>query len=191
MIYAISDIHGNKAAFDAMIKKINLQDGDDLYVLGNVVDRHPDGIVLIQQIMRTPNMRLLLGNHEYMMMDALGFPYEEDGCTKDMSKRKKKSLWYQNGGRTTNKAWKALPNEEKDEIKKYLKTLPLDFELNVNGQRFKLVHATWSEIYDDFIDGDNPEFKSKSGFFRMGQGFGDVYGGLERYYYNIRSYADL
>lgn len=71
MIYVMSDIHGQKRRFDSVMKQINLQPEDTLYVLGDVIDRNPDGIKLLRQIMAMPNVKMLLGNHELMMMNAL------------------------------------------------------------------------------------------------------------------------
>lgn len=42
MIYVMSDIHGQKRRFDSVMKQINLQPEDTLYVLGDVIDRNPD-----------------------------------------------------------------------------------------------------------------------------------------------------
>ena len=44
MHYVLSDIHGNSAAFDAILALIDMREGDRLYILGDVVDRGPDGI---------------------------------------------------------------------------------------------------------------------------------------------------
>lgn len=44
MIYVMSDIHGQKRRFDSVMKQINLQPDDTLYILGDVIDRNPDGI---------------------------------------------------------------------------------------------------------------------------------------------------
>ena len=45
MIYVLSDIHGQKRRFESIMKQINLQPEDTLYVLGDVIDRNPDGIM--------------------------------------------------------------------------------------------------------------------------------------------------
>ena len=71
MIYVMSDIHGQKRRFDSVMKQINLQPDDTLYILGDVIDRNPDGIKILRQIMAMPNAKMLLGNHELMMMNAL------------------------------------------------------------------------------------------------------------------------
>ena len=39
MIYVMSDIHGNTRRFDSILKQIDLQPEDTLYILGDVIDR--------------------------------------------------------------------------------------------------------------------------------------------------------
>ena len=41
-------------------------------MLGDVIDRYPDGIKILRQIMQMPNAKMLIGNHEYMMLKAIG-----------------------------------------------------------------------------------------------------------------------
>ena len=69
MIYVMSDIHGHQDAFDDILSQIQLSDHDHLYILGDVIDRGPDGIALLQRIRQMPRTTLLLGNHEYMMIN--------------------------------------------------------------------------------------------------------------------------
>ena len=77
MTYVLSDIHGNERRFDSVLAQICLQPEDTLYVLGDVIDRHPGGIRILRRIMAMSNAKMLLGNHEYMMLRALGFPYDD------------------------------------------------------------------------------------------------------------------
>ena len=65
MIYVMSDIHGNLPFFRSVMRQIRLRKNDTLYILGDVIDRHPDGIKILKYIMKKANMRMLLGNHEY------------------------------------------------------------------------------------------------------------------------------
>ena len=53
MIYVMSDIHGQKRRFDSVMKQINLQPEDTLYVLGDVIDRNPDGIKILQDAVKS------------------------------------------------------------------------------------------------------------------------------------------
>ena len=55
MIYVLSDIHGNAKNFDAILQQICLQPEDILYILGDVIDRHPDGIRILRKILSMPN----------------------------------------------------------------------------------------------------------------------------------------
>ena len=52
MNYIMSDIHGNAARFNSIMKQIDLQPEDTLYVLGDVIDRYPDGIRLLRHLMK-------------------------------------------------------------------------------------------------------------------------------------------
>lgn len=54
MIYVMSDIHGHRRRFDSVMKQINLQPEDTLYILGDVIDRNPDGIRILQQLRAMP-----------------------------------------------------------------------------------------------------------------------------------------
>ena len=71
MTYVISDIHGNSRRFNSVMEQIDLQPEDMLYVLGDVIDRYPDGIRILRQLMGMPNVKMILGNHEYMMLNVL------------------------------------------------------------------------------------------------------------------------
>ena len=158
MTYVLSDIHGNRKAFDSILEQINLQPDDDLYILGDVIDRHAHGIALLQQIMAMPNAHMLLGNHEYMMLRALGFPYDgpEDIIGEDPADLRE--LWYWNGGKVTHKAWKQLPINMQIKILDYLRNLPLNYELTVGGELFTLIHAAPEGLYE--LVGDPEESRT-------------------------------
>lgn len=136
MTYVMSDIHGNAARFQSVMKQIGLRPEDTLYVLGDVIDRYPDGIRILRQLMRMPNVKLLLGNHEYMMLNALDGPGEKDpGYPRALR------LWYRNGGGVTHAYLKRLRKSVRREIFDYLRALPLNIDIEVNGQPYLLVHG--------------------------------------------------
>lgn len=119
MIYVMSDIHGHRRRFDSVMKQINLQPEDTLYILGDVIDRNPDGIRILQQLRAMPNVVMLLGNHEYMMLDALyNIPDEEDGYA-DYLREKRLNLWYRNGGDVTHRYLKHIRKSVRQEILEY------------------------------------------------------------------------
>lgn len=51
MIYVMSDIHGNAIRFNSIMEQIDLQPEDTLYILGDVIDRYPDGIRILRLLM--------------------------------------------------------------------------------------------------------------------------------------------
>ena len=50
MTYVMSDIHGNAIRFNSIMEQIDLRPEDTLYVLGDVLDRGPQGIKIIEDI---------------------------------------------------------------------------------------------------------------------------------------------
>ena len=67
MRYIIADIHGCYNEYINLLKKINFSDNDILYILGDVVDRGPEPIKILQDMMKRSNVFLIIGNHEFMM----------------------------------------------------------------------------------------------------------------------------
>lgn len=145
MVYVLSDIHGNMRRFKSILKQINLQPEDTLYILGDVIDRHPDGIKILRQIMTMPNAKMLLGNHEYMMLRALKEPYDGADDLEDENEDEAISLWYRNGGWVTHNSWKHTRLAVRAEIIAYLHSLPLNYTVEVGGKRFLLVHGAAEE----------------------------------------------
>ena len=143
MNYVLSDIHGNQQRFASIMGQINLQPEDTLYVLGDVIDRHPGGIRILRRLMAMPNAKLVLGNHEYMMLRAIGRP--KDSNVDDGNAR---AHWYRNGGKVTLDHFNRLRKNLRAEIADYLLSLPLAYNVQVNGVTYKLVHAAPAEYFD-------------------------------------------
>lgn len=129
-IYVISDLHGHKNAFFSMLEKINWNENDRMYILGDVIDRGPDGIELLKYIKEQKNMKLFLGNHEDMMMKSLT-------TSADMWM----GTWMFNGGDATLSAYEKLSRQEQEECLSYIKSLPLYEMIEVEGVSYLLIHA--------------------------------------------------
>ena len=149
MIYVLSDIHGQKRRFDSILKQIDLRPEDTLYVLGDVIDRNPDGIKILRQIMSMPNVKMILGNHEHMMLDALYYPHDNEP-DREYRQGLRMSRWYRNGGKITHDYLKHIRKTLRGEIFEFLDSLPLNEEVLIDGKRFVLVHAAPLEIYDEY-----------------------------------------
>ena len=116
----MSDIHGQYNAYQKMLEKLKFSEDDFLYVLGDVIDRGPDGIEIIKDLMRRDNAELILGNHEFMLLNAL--EYLRDRENSKVVKKVDESLnplelWTHpcNGGEGTCMEYKDLPDCEKEE----------------------------------------------------------------------------
>lgn len=74
--YAISDIHGCSATFRALLREVNFSREDELFLLGDYIDKGPDGIGVIEHIWELQaagfNVKCLRGNHEQMFINEVG-----------------------------------------------------------------------------------------------------------------------
>jgi serine/threonine protein phosphatase 1 len=72
--FAISDIHGCAKTFEALLQKINFTTNDQLYLLGDFIDRgqHSKGVfdLVFALISKGYAVHCLRGNHEQMLLDA-------------------------------------------------------------------------------------------------------------------------
>lgn len=72
--YAISDIHGCLKTFKSLLKKLKFNKADELYILGDFIDRGPDSKGVIDFIWELEesghSIHCLKGNHDQMMLDA-------------------------------------------------------------------------------------------------------------------------
>lgn len=150
MLYVLSDVHGQSRRFDSILKQIDLRPEDTLYILGDVIDRNPDGIRILRQIMNMPNVKMLLGNHEWMMLKTLYDPVPAHVDCPAMYLRQAKERWYRNGGDVTHAYLKRIRKTVRQEMFAYLSGLPLSYEVNVDGQSYTLVHAAPAELYPDY-----------------------------------------
>ena len=60
MHYAISDIHGCYDEFMELLKLIHFSDRDELFVLGDVIDRGPKPVEVLQFMSMQPNVSPLV-----------------------------------------------------------------------------------------------------------------------------------
>ena len=134
MKYVISDIHGMWDKYQSMLQLIKFSAEDELYILGDVIDRGEDGIKILQDIRRHTNMYLLMGNHELMAVQTL-FAQDENEWNEKMI------VWAMNGGEETYYSFLELSEEEQKELAELLISLPDCMEIEVNGHMFHLVHG--------------------------------------------------
>lgn len=145
MNYVISDIHGQFEKYKEMLETIKFGEYDTLYVLGDVLDRGPQGLKILKDMMLRPNVIPILGNHEYMASICLSWLMKEvtEKSVESMDIEKLRGLteWMSVGGDQTISEFHKLSLEEREDILDYLTEFELYEVVHVNGETFILVHA--------------------------------------------------
>lgn len=127
--FAISDIHGNVKTFKALLRKINFTKEDQLYLLGDFIDRGPDSKAVIDEILSLQKqgyqLDCLIGNHE-------------DALLGSRTDQEKYQNWLHWGGRETLQSfgashWREIPGKYWD----FMESLVTYFEVD----HYILVHA--------------------------------------------------
>ncbi len=143
--YVMGDVHGEYGRFLKLLEEIGLQDGDTLYLMGDVLDRGPHPVKVLLKLMEMPNAFCLLGNHEWMALECLPFLMQEitDDTVGSVTSDQLKALssWMQNGCQTTLGEFRGLDREMQEEVLDYLRDLLLYAEVEAGGERYFLVHA--------------------------------------------------
>lgn len=130
MNYVLGDLHGEKSKFAKMLDVIHFSSSDMLYILGDVLDRGKEGIPLLVKIMQMNNVKLLLGNHEYMARNVF-----------NKGKQADIDLWLRNHSKYTIRDFLDLSREKQNQIIDFLNSLPSYMDVTVGSKNFYLVHG--------------------------------------------------
>ena len=149
MFYVTSDLHGcHPRTLMRLLAQDNFCEDDYLFILGDCIDRGEFGAELLLWISQQPNVQLILGNHEALML-ACSFLFE-DVNDESLAKLTPESLalvqnWIDNGGEPTIRGMKRLLLKDPDLVSgifDYLREeATLYDELNLDGRRFIFTHA--------------------------------------------------
>ncbi|MEL6670658.1 MAG: metallophosphoesterase family protein [Bacteroidota bacterium] len=143
---AVSDIHGCLKTFKALVEEqVVLNPQDELYLLGDFIDRGPDSKGVLDYVMQLDEagyqVHCLRGNHEDMMLQAV-------------RDREDIGMWLFNGGQ---QALDSFRTEDPGQIPvKYLNLLD-NFEYYFEVDNYILVHAGLNFV-------GNQNGKSEDGF---------------------------
>ena len=127
--FAISDIHGCRQTFDALLQKIELKKEDKLFLLGDFIDRGPDAKGVLDKIMTMQEegyqVYCTWGNHEEIMMDIIDNPVNLGS-------------WLRSGGASTLTSFEV--NYPTDIPSKYIDFIR-SFPYYLEEDQYILVHA--------------------------------------------------
>lgn len=147
MRYIVSDIHGCYHSYQMLLEKIQFSEEDELYVLGDVVDRGPEPIKVLQDMMKRPNVIFILGNHDFIMytlMKSLSVEITEENYDNHLTSDVLSiySLWIQeDGGQVTAEQFRKLSSSEKKDMLDYIAEASLYEVIKNDGKEYRLVHA--------------------------------------------------
>jgi serine/threonine protein phosphatase 1 len=136
MRYAIGDIHGCIRSLEALLEMIDPSKQDELFFLGDYIDRGPDSKAVLDLIFNLMQDKykvyLLKGNHEELLLNSLDSNYDFE-------------LWTSNnGGNTTlNNFGVSHTREISDKYLQLIKEMPhyiklKDYVLLHGGMNFKI-----------------------------------------------------
>ncbi len=137
--YAVSDIHGYYDLFLKGLSEIYFSEGDFLWCLGDMIDRGPDGIKILQHIMSHDNMDLLIGNHELMFLNSV----EESG--EAICNGNDAHLWLNaNGGRITFNQYKALQEKDRINLLDWMRQRYVVRRIDIDDRAYCLTHSFYN-----------------------------------------------
>ena len=150
MIYVISDLHGMELIkLKILLDKVNFNNNDNwLFILGDVIDRQNDGgVEILEWLLDQPNVELILGNHEAMLLSC-SFVFNEitDESIQgfDQEKMSLLSNYMLNGGDVTLKALSELKKRSPETVEyilEYLREAPLYETVTAGGKDYLLCHS--------------------------------------------------
>lgn len=148
MIYVTSDLHGFPLDdFKRLLDCAGFCDDDYLFVLGDVVDRGEHGVELLRWMTGEPNVQLILGNHESMLLRC-EFLFREisQEALAELSQDDLDAFsnWMLNGAAPTVQGLRTLQKEDPEifaGVMDYLKDAPLYDTVSINNKHYILVHS--------------------------------------------------
>lgn len=161
MVYVTSDLHGcAPEQLQRLLEQADFREEDFLFVLGDVIDRGLHGAELLLWLTEQPNVQLILGNHELLML-ACDFLFEE--VTEESLERLNREQlmllesWYENGGGPTIAGLLKLLHRDPELVQgilDYLRDTPLYDWVDVGEKQYLLVHGGLGNFHPDRALGD-------------------------------------
>ena len=126
---AISDIHGCSRTFEALLAQLSLEKEDQLFLLGDYIDRGPDSKGVIDRILALKDsghqVFCLRGNHEQMLLNTI-------------ADKQQYGVFLVNGGLQTMRSFGTLdPRDIPEPYLQFISDLPRYLE----SSDYLLVHA--------------------------------------------------
>lgn len=162
--WCISDVHACADEFFELLERIAPTEEDDVYVLGDLVDRGPKPVEVLNFALKAPkNFHFLLGNHDLMMRKIL----KRDPDTMPM---RMDDLWSINGGYDTAEQLYEMTSQQWREydLLPFLNELVPYTYVETDSGPFMLVHAGF-DMYENkgvYVDvwQEGPDYEVGHGY---------------------------
>lgn len=146
MTYVISDIHDCYQEYLEALSVIGFDEDDVLYVVGDCVDRGPEPIRLLLDMMCRPNVIPLMGNHDLTALTILRrlcveITEENYDTAIDVELLEAMADWQVDGGKTTLEGFRKLSYENKMDVLDYLSEFSIFEEIEAAGKTYLMVHG--------------------------------------------------
>lgn len=128
MKYVMSDIHGDFKNFLKMLRKIGFCAKDELFILGDILDKGEEHLRLYEFIRDTRYIFLIKGNHEYL-------------CERYLKGEISAALWDACGGEKTRQEVERLCDRKKEELCSFLEKLPWYEIVKAGEEEYFLTHS--------------------------------------------------
>ena len=139
-IWVVGDIHGYYDSFLGLVSKLNLDDGDLVISIGDMIDGGPESVGVVDFFIENDQFLAILGNHEQMLLD-----YWNKKSKFDLFNLKSDGFWASR---------KPFDRSKKLTIVEYLSKLPTEIVL----ERFRIVHAGYRDFpYSSSLDEQSDE----------------------------------
>ena len=141
MTYVMSDLHGMCDKYVTMLDSVGgIKDDDKVYILGDTIDRGPDGDVILLSMMSDPRIIPIIGNHESLalpILKAIG-----GGKTfKEIEQTRAYQVWASMGGEVTALGFRSHNFEAQQRIIDYIESFRIYEELFIGNQKYHLSHT--------------------------------------------------
>ena len=149
MTYIMSDIHGMYDKYMKMLELIELSDDDDLYILGDVVDRGDSSAEILLDMMNRPNVYPIIGNHEVMAIEVLDVLLSGEKEDQPASFDKMMDNWIRNGGMPTMTSISKLSYDRRRDVFDYLSEFTNYEKVCVDDKLYIMVHSGFDNFRPD------------------------------------------
>ena len=154
MIYVTADLHGiHPKEMQNLLASAKFSGDDFLFILGDVIDRGTYGAELLSWLTQQPNMSLILGNHEAMLLSCAFLFADVNEQNLDALTVNSMELvqnWIDNGGKPTMAGFQKLLKQDPElvtGILEYLQDCPLYEEVEAGGKNMCWCTPVWEKAF--------------------------------------------